>query len=113
MSDEEPKCIAIDEKTDHEIVHRRRLRQANRATHEPLDPRPQIAVFTLDSLRVLLANVMLRWIDMPFVRSPSVGVKSRDAKGLQQVLEFEKDGILPSPKDVRQHRATVMIDGMP
>ena len=67
----------------------------------------------LDSLRVLLANVMLRWVDMPFVRSPSVGVKSRDAKGLQQVLEFEKDGILPSPKDVRQHRATVMIDGMP
>ena len=113
MSDEEPKSIAIDEKTDHEIVHRRRLRQANRATHEPLDPSPQIDGFTLDSLRVLLANVMLRWVDMPFVRSPSVGVKSRDAKGLQQVLEFEKDGILPSPKDVRQHRATVMIDGMP
>jgi len=70
-------------------------------------------VVTLDFLCILLPNLMLLWVNVPLVRSPSVGVKSRDTKWLQQVLEFEEDCILPSPKDVRQHRATVMIDRMP
>lgn len=70
-------------------------------------------MFTLDFLRMLLANVMLLWVDMPCVCSPSVGVKSRDAKGFQEVFKFYEDCILPSSKDVHQHRATVMIDGMP
>jgi hypothetical protein len=38
MSDEEPKLIAIDEETDHEIVHGRRFGKTDGATHEPLDP---------------------------------------------------------------------------
>jgi len=67
---------------------------------------------TLDFLRMLLANVMLLRGDMPLVGAPSLGVKPRDPKRLQQGLESEKDGILPSPKDVRQHGATVVIDGM-
>ena len=74
-------------------MHRGRFGKADRAPHEPLDSGPQIDVFTLNSLRVLLANLMLRWVDMPFIRSPSVGVKSRDPKGLQEVLQFKKDGI--------------------
>ena len=37
MSDEEPKLIAIDEETDHEIVHGRRFGKTDGATHEPLD----------------------------------------------------------------------------
>src|SRR3989442_1364795 len=36
-----------------------------------------------------------------------------NAKGLQQRLQLQKDRILPSPEDVRQHGATLMIDGMP
>ena len=56
---------------------------------------------------------MLRWVDMPFIRSPSVGVKSRDPKGLQEVLQCKKDGILATSKDIRQHGPTRVIDGMP
>jgi hypothetical protein len=40
MSDEEPKLIAIDEEANHQIVHRRRFGKADRAMHQPLDPRP-------------------------------------------------------------------------
>ena len=54
MSEEESKLITIDEETNHEIVHRGRFRKANRATHEPFDPRPQVDVLTLDSLGILL-----------------------------------------------------------
>ena len=56
MSDGSPKLIAIDEEANHQIVHRRRFGKANRATYEPLDPGPQIDVFALDCLRVLLAD---------------------------------------------------------
>jgi hypothetical protein len=45
-------------------MHRGRFGKADRATHEPLDSSPQIDVFTLNSLRVLLANLMLHWVDM-------------------------------------------------
>jgi len=96
MSDEEPKCIAIDEETNDQIVHRRRCGKTNRAAHETLDPGPQIAVFALDFLRVLLANVMLLWGDVPLVRSPAIRVKPRDPKRLEQRLQLQTDGILPS-----------------
>ena len=83
MSDEEPKRRAIDEEANHQIVHGRRFRKANGTTHEPLDPCPQIDVFTLDFLRILLAHLMLLGIDVPLVGSPSLCVKPRDSKGLK------------------------------
>jgi len=43
---------------------------------------PEIDVFALDFLRVLLAYVMLLDIDMPLIGPPSVGVILGDAKGL-------------------------------
>jgi len=113
MSDEEPKLIAIDEETNDQIVHRRRCGKANRATHETLDPGPQIDVFALDFLRMLLANVMLLRVDMPLVSPPPIRVKAADAKRLEQRLQLQKDRLLPSPEDVRQHGATLVIDGMP
>jgi hypothetical protein len=63
-------------------MHRRRFGEANRAADKPLDPGPQIDVFTLDSLSILLAHVMLRGIEMPLVGPPPIGVKARDAKWL-------------------------------
>ena len=60
-----PKLIAIDEEANHEIVHRRRFGKTNRATHQALDPGPQIDVLALDFLRVLFANGVLRWVDVP------------------------------------------------
>ena len=44
MSEGSPKFIAIDEETNHEIVHGGRFGKANRAAYEPLDPSPQIDV---------------------------------------------------------------------
>ena len=75
--------MTIDEETDHQIVHRRRCRKTNGAAHEPLDPGPQVDVFALDFLRMLFANLMLRWIKVPLVRPPPIGVKPCDAEGLQ------------------------------
>ena len=62
------------------------LEKHSGATHEPLNPGPEIDVLALDFLRVLLAYVMLLWVDMPLVGAPAVRVKLRDAKGLQELL---------------------------
>ena len=100
MSDEEPKFIAIDEETDHQIVHRRRFGKTTRATHQALDPSPPLEVLALDCLRVLVANGMLLWVDVPLVRSPSIRVKPRDPKRLQQRLQLQKNSVLSAPEDV-------------
>src|SRR5262245_58666761 len=86
LSDGSSKLIPIDEQPNHQIVHLFRLGKAQRATNEPLHPGPEIDVLALDFLRVLLAYVMLFWIDMPLVGSPAVRVKLRDAKWLQELL---------------------------
>ena len=48
MSDEEPKCIAIDGETDHHIVHRGRFGTTYCATDKALDPGPHIDVLALN-----------------------------------------------------------------
>src|SRR5262249_40204467 len=48
------KFVSIDEESNHEIMHVLRLGEAQRAADEPLDPGPQIDVFALDFLCVLL-----------------------------------------------------------
>ena len=82
LSDGSSKFIPIDEQPNHQIVHAFRLGKAQRATHQPLDPGPEIDVFALDFLRVLLAYVMLLDSDMPLIGPPAVGVILGDAKGL-------------------------------
>jgi hypothetical protein len=86
LSDGSSKLIPIDEQPNHQIVHPFRLGKAQRATHEPLHPGPEIDVLALDFLRILLAQVVLLGIDMPLVGSPAIRVKLRDAKGLQELL---------------------------
>src|SRR5215470_9786064 len=93
LSDGSSKRIPIDEQPNHQIVHLFRLGKAKGATHEPLNPGPEIDVLALDFLCVLLAYVMLLWVDMPLVGAPSVRVKLRDAKGLQELLQLEEDGV--------------------
>ena len=75
LSDGSPKLIPIDEQPNHQIVHLFRLRKAKGATHEPLNPGPEIDVFALDFLRIFLAYLMCLGIDMPLVGSPAVRVK--------------------------------------
>ncbi len=74
MSDGSPKFLGIDQEPDHEIVYRRHFGKAHRAPYEPLDPGLQTEALTLDSLGILLANVML------LVGAPPIGTKSCDAK---------------------------------
>ena len=113
MSDEESTFRAIDEETDHQIVHRRRFGKTHRATHQAFDPGPQIDVLALDWLRVLCANGVLRWVDVSLVRSPSIRVNPREPKRLQQRLQLQKNGVLSAPEDVGSHVPTVMIDRVP
>jgi hypothetical protein len=64
--------MAIDEETNHQLMHGRRFGKANRATHETLDPGPQIDRFAVDGLRVLLAHMRLLWINVSFVSPLSI-----------------------------------------
>jgi len=69
------------------------LEKTDRATHETFDPRPQVDVLTLDSLGILLADCMLLRGNMALVCPPSIGVKPRDPKRLQEILKFKKNRI--------------------
>ena len=90
-----------------------RLGEAQRAAYEALDPSPQIDVFALDLLRVLLAHLMLLGIQMPLVGSSAVRVKLCDAKRLQELSELQKDVVLPSSEHIRQDLPCLMINGVP
>src|SRR5215470_18948434 len=113
LSDGSSKLIPINEQPNHQIVHLFRLGKAQRATHEPLHPGPEIEVLALDFLRVLLAYVMLFWIDMPLVGAPAVRVKLRDAKGLQELLQLEEDGVFTPSEHIGQHLPGAVINGVP
>ena len=93
MLDGYPKLVAIDEEPDHEIVHRRRLGKADRATDEPFNPRPQIDVFAFDFLGIGLAHLVLRGVNMALVGAPPIRVEAADPKRLQQRFELQKDRI--------------------
>ena len=60
----------MDEETNHHIVHRCRLGKTYCVTDKALDPGPHIDVLALNFLRVLLANGVLLWGDVPLVRPP-------------------------------------------
>jgi hypothetical protein len=94
-------------------VHLFGLGKTEGATHQPLDPRPQIDVLALDFLRVVLAHLMFLGIQMPLVSPPPIGVIPCDAKGRQQRLQLQKNAIFPPPKDIRQYLATAMVNSMP
>jgi hypothetical protein len=97
-SDSYPKFVAVDEETQHEIMHRGRFGKTDRTTHEPLDPRTQIDVLAFDLLRMGFANRVLRGINMTLVGAPSIGRESGDVQRGQELLQLEKHVILPSPK---------------
>ena len=54
LSDGSSKLIPIDEQPNHQIVHLVRLGKTDRAAHEPFNPGPEIDVFALNFLGVLL-----------------------------------------------------------
>src|SRR6266705_2511769 len=101
MLDGSPKLIAIDEKTNHQIMHTLCLGKTDRPPYQPLDPRAQVDVLALDLLCVCLPHRVLLGLHMSLVGTPAVGKIARDAKGLQQRFEFQKDCVLPSSKHIR------------
>jgi hypothetical protein len=65
--------IPVDEEADDQVVHPLRLRKADRAAHQALDPCPQVDVLALDFLHMFFADHLLLFIDMPLVGAqPSV-----------------------------------------
>ncbi len=113
MSDGSPKLVAMDEEVKHQIVHRGRFGKAHGTTDSPLNPGAHIDVLALDFLRVLFADGVLLGGEMPLVGLPPIGVQPCDTKGLQQILQLEKNRILPSTKDRGSRGPPVMIDRMP
>jgi hypothetical protein len=105
-----PKLVTIDEKADYQVGHGRRCGKTNATTYETLDPCPQIARLPLDFLRMLLANLMLLWSDVPFVSAPSIGGKPCVTKRLQQVLSWryrprEHDAVISGKLPPATHQA--------
>ena len=94
-------------------MHAFRLGKADRPTYQPLDPRAHVDVLALDLLGVCLPHCVLLGLQIPFVGPPTIGEITRDTKGLQQGFQFDEDRILPSTKDIRSHRACVVIHGVP
>jgi hypothetical protein len=94
-------------------VHLFGLGKTEGATYQPLAPRPELDVLALDFLRVVLAHSMFIGLQMSLVSPPPIGVRPRDAKGLQQRLPLQKNAIFPPAKDIRQDLATAMVNGMP
>jgi hypothetical protein len=82
MLDGSPKLIAIDEQPNHHVVHALCLRKTDRPAYQPLDPRAQVDMLTLDFLGICLPNRVLLRPHMPLVGTPPVGEIARDAKGL-------------------------------
>ena len=88
VSEGKAKCIAIDEQPKHQVVPLFRLGEAQGAADKPLDPDPQMNVFTLDLLRVLLPRIngmMLLVNSGPFV-SERNGVYSATKNCAEELL---------------------------
>src|SRR5215475_7957841 len=101
MSDGSPKLIAIDEQPNHQVVHMLCLRKTDRPAYQALDPCAQVDVLALDFLGVCLPHHVLLGCYMPLIGTPAVSKIARDAKGLQQCFECQKDRVLPSSKHIR------------
>ena len=70
-------------------------------------------MFAFDLLDVGLANGMRSRGQVPFIDPSPIRLEVLQAKGLEQLLQFDKDCIRTPPKRIRQHHATQVINGMP
>jgi hypothetical protein len=63
-----------------------------------------------DLLRIGFANRVLGGIEMALGGSPAIGIEAGDATWRHEFWQLEKHYILPSPKNIRHHGPTVMLD---
>jgi len=92
------KFIAIDEQTDHNVMHLDRLGKADCLAHQAFDPGAQRQVLPLYFLRVAFARLVLIRLEMTRVGAPVVRIIPRDAKRFQQGFELENTSSLRRPK---------------
>jgi len=67
-------------------VHPFSCRKADRTADQALDLHPQVDVFALDLLRLVLANSVLLGLQMTLVSIPAIRVIRRDAKRFEQLF---------------------------
>src|SRR5678816_804242 len=70
-------------------------------------------MLTLDLLGVPFPRAVHVRVQMSGVRTPVIGIKARQTKGLQQRFEPQKHLVLTTPKDVCQDGTRMVIDRMP
>src|SRR5215471_14186745 len=107
------KGIAVDKQANHDVMHLRGFREADRLANQAFDACPQCQVLALDFLRVAFAWAVLVGVEVTRVGPPIIGIIAAQPEGLQQRFEPQKDLIFAAPKDVGQDLAGVVIDGMP
>src|SRR5262249_27591526 len=112
ISDGALQLRALHEETDPEIGHGGRVGKAHRAAHEPLEPGAQIDMFALDGLRMLFPDHVLLRGDVPLVGTPPICIDATAPKGSKEGWQLQQPLSLPSPKNVRQDGATVVIHGL-
>jgi hypothetical protein len=70
-------------------------------------------VLACDLRRMSFANRGLRGIHMTRVSAPSMRLEAGDVQRRQEYLSWDKHFIFPSPKNVREHGPTVVINRGP
>lgn len=113
LSDEEPTLRAIEAEPADKSVPGRRVGKAERTTHEPLHPGPDLAVLPCAVLRLRLPHRVLLWSDMARVGAPPRGVKAGDAKRFSPCFQRENHRVFAPSNPLGSHTATVMIHRMP
>ena len=94
MLDGSPEPVPIDEDPNYQIVHLLCFGKTDRPTRQPLAPSPQVGMFALDLLRIILAHSVLLRLHVTLVGIPDVRTIARDAKGLKQPFQLQTNLIL-------------------
>ena len=105
--------IAVDKQANHDVMHLRGFREADRLADSAFDACPQGQVLPLDLLGVPFARTMHGGIQMSGVGPPMIRGVAGEPEGLQQCFELQKNLVFAATKDIGQDLAGVVIDGMP
>ena len=94
-------------------MHLLKLGKADRFSGQTLDPGPEIQVFTLNLLGISLADYMLVLIQISFIGTPVIRIKTLNTKGFQECLELLKYRIFSLAKNISKNSVGCMIYRMP
>ena len=78
------KGIAVDKQANHDVMHLRGFREADRLADQAFNTRPYGQMLPFDFLRVAFAWAVLVGVQMPAVGTPMIRVVAGQSKGLEQ-----------------------------